>query len=740
MLSSGAILELATLLGAAAAVRGQYIYGGEVPVTCTDCICEGTTDEGDVTVFDNPSTANRVVSVDGEYSEIAETSCGTSVFAVGSTMYELHDVTLAPREFGEFEVISMMADDGSCSFTRTDDAPDCYSGASEVKELHDGISLTFDVCYCTDTPDFGGFYSYYYTYYVDGTSDSSSETELCNEAGFAILTARMTVDGRNYLYDFELVGPENASSGDLSVAPAPEEFNCEDTTRNSPPVEDATDPPIEEATDPPIEEATDPPIEEATDPPIEEATDPPIEEATSPPAQEAAEPPIGEATDPPARTAAPVVGAKQNTSDWNSVLPLTFEEVVIDHEGYAVPVSLTIDQVEIECEVATTDDGIVACFAEIGDGSLSSCIDVFLDEQRCLEEEDSLGLGKYVYFYGSKPSEFGEVRAMGLREFPDRDPLSRIYDPIHRILLGNNISYVSSSVQVSPSNYEVEVECAAFEEQAQFLVGEDDTFFFDGFETYTRNISCTLGELPSCDSRCTIEWRGSESFETQVTKRVWREGSGLCVTGINYDSAQAYHYLPDFLWGGGETPCVTTILEDVTSLSDTGEVVDMLSVASALATIVAAAVIGALVYCFKALPPGALWIVVVGCDVSECVALVSLWIAAGRCRMDLYCPESLILPTRIVAAGDFFSVILELAAAVLSISLGTGSKRPMETVQSCVPGSTEEIATATVSSFVASGFVTTAGLVTVAIEFGGFGSVVGWPLALRVVAVAFELL
>lgn len=71
-------------------------------------------------------TNMKVVSVDGEYSEIAETSCGTSVFAVGSTIYELRDVTLAPREFGEFEVISMMADDGSCSFARTDNAPDCY--------------------------------------------------------------------------------------------------------------------------------------------------------------------------------------------------------------------------------------------------------------------------------------------------------------------------------------------------------------------------------------------------------------------------------------------------------------------------------------------------------------------------------------------------------------------------------------------------------------------------------------
>jgi len=36
--------------------------GVEVPVTCTSCGCEGTTDDGDIVVFDNPSSGQRVSS------------------------------------------------------------------------------------------------------------------------------------------------------------------------------------------------------------------------------------------------------------------------------------------------------------------------------------------------------------------------------------------------------------------------------------------------------------------------------------------------------------------------------------------------------------------------------------------------------------------------------------------------------------------------------------------------------
>lgn len=42
----------------------------------------------------------QIALVGGDYSEILETVCGTSVIAVGSTLYELDGVDLDSREFG----------------------------------------------------------------------------------------------------------------------------------------------------------------------------------------------------------------------------------------------------------------------------------------------------------------------------------------------------------------------------------------------------------------------------------------------------------------------------------------------------------------------------------------------------------------------------------------------------------------------------------------------------------------
>lgn len=54
-----------SVLGLAAAffglAEGQYTSGGGVSVSCTDCsFCEGSSDDGAVMVFDNPSTGDRV--------------------------------------------------------------------------------------------------------------------------------------------------------------------------------------------------------------------------------------------------------------------------------------------------------------------------------------------------------------------------------------------------------------------------------------------------------------------------------------------------------------------------------------------------------------------------------------------------------------------------------------------------------------------------------------------------------
>ncbi|CAM9251301.1 unnamed protein product, partial [Ectocarpus sp. 6 AP-2014] len=72
------------------AVTGQeYIDGGDISMACDDCDCRGSSDSGTIVVFENPATESLVAKVEGEYSEVVETSCGSSAILVGSTVYEL---------------------------------------------------------------------------------------------------------------------------------------------------------------------------------------------------------------------------------------------------------------------------------------------------------------------------------------------------------------------------------------------------------------------------------------------------------------------------------------------------------------------------------------------------------------------------------------------------------------------------------------------------------------------------
>ncbi|CAN0014977.1 unnamed protein product, partial [Ectocarpus fasciculatus] len=60
------------------AVTGQdYIDGGDVSMTCDDCDCRGSSDDGTIVVFENPATESLVAKVEGEFSEVVETSCGS---------------------------------------------------------------------------------------------------------------------------------------------------------------------------------------------------------------------------------------------------------------------------------------------------------------------------------------------------------------------------------------------------------------------------------------------------------------------------------------------------------------------------------------------------------------------------------------------------------------------------------------------------------------------------------------
>lgn len=63
----------------------------------------------------------------GEYSEVAETSCGASVFAAGNTIYELSGYDLESRTL---EVWDLSPDD--CGIEGVPSTADCYRYALTV--------------------------------------------------------------------------------------------------------------------------------------------------------------------------------------------------------------------------------------------------------------------------------------------------------------------------------------------------------------------------------------------------------------------------------------------------------------------------------------------------------------------------------------------------------------------------------------------------------------------------------
>lgn len=51
---------IVAMLFVSGGVRAQYTNGGEVSMSCGDCECTGSSDDGEVEVFDNPSSGERV--------------------------------------------------------------------------------------------------------------------------------------------------------------------------------------------------------------------------------------------------------------------------------------------------------------------------------------------------------------------------------------------------------------------------------------------------------------------------------------------------------------------------------------------------------------------------------------------------------------------------------------------------------------------------------------------------------
>ncbi|CAN0002661.1 unnamed protein product, partial [Ectocarpus sp. 8 AP-2014] len=124
----------------------EYIDGGDVSMACDDCDCRGSSDSGTIVVFENPATESLVAKVEGEYSEVVETSCGSSAILVGSTVYELSGVDFGGRGLGVAELSAdECAGDGVIPDAPSD--ADCYSGESPIDvEGSTGAELTF--CHC----------------------------------------------------------------------------------------------------------------------------------------------------------------------------------------------------------------------------------------------------------------------------------------------------------------------------------------------------------------------------------------------------------------------------------------------------------------------------------------------------------------------------------------------------------------------------------------------------------------
>lgn len=60
-------LVIAGLLGGTREVLGaEYVDAGDVSMDCNDCECTGSSDDGTITVFDNPSSGKRVSARRGE--------------------------------------------------------------------------------------------------------------------------------------------------------------------------------------------------------------------------------------------------------------------------------------------------------------------------------------------------------------------------------------------------------------------------------------------------------------------------------------------------------------------------------------------------------------------------------------------------------------------------------------------------------------------------------------------------
>ncbi|CAB1097604.1 unnamed protein product [Ectocarpus sp. CCAP 1310/34] len=206
------------------AVTGQeYIDGGDVSMACDECDCRGSSDSGTIVVFENPATESLVAKVEGEYSEVVETSCGSSAILVGSTVYELSGVDFGGRSLG---VADLSADDcaGDGVIPTAPSDADCYSGESPIDvEGSTGAELTF--CHCKWNE--GENVAKYATNvrasvkdYVD-ISVPDSGLVMCQDQGVFSQLVTVLADDSSFYYLFDLDVPGYESAEDLVVSSGP---------------------------------------------------------------------------------------------------------------------------------------------------------------------------------------------------------------------------------------------------------------------------------------------------------------------------------------------------------------------------------------------------------------------------------------------------------------------------------------------------------------------------------------
>ncbi|CAM9421106.1 unnamed protein product [Ascophyllum nodosum] len=262
--------QTSVVIGLAAAAslgrtRAQYVDGGSVSMDCEVCYCDGSTDDGTVEVFDNPSSGQRMAHLDGVFSEILETTCDSTIIQLGETIYELSGLDLTDRTL---EVLDLSSDDCTAS-SDTPSSADCYTGETTV-DLDNGLEVDLSFCVCKWEEGLTSLYRSNVGAVVSGASEvdvPNDEMSICVMDEFTTQMFATVIEGETTYFSFELAIPGDGSSADITVEDAPsstaESFICgelEETPSPEAPTPEPTPESLPEPTPEPTAESTPQPI------------------------------------------------------------------------------------------------------------------------------------------------------------------------------------------------------------------------------------------------------------------------------------------------------------------------------------------------------------------------------------------------------------------------------------------------------------------------------------------------